>query len=216
MVLYLSLHKLCLKRVLEKHPHLHDEISTKMNMRFSDKSDENEGVHLKLVYENSIANITESGILTTLEEYDISLSQQPLFLRNYMKMYEALLLFVRSSREGNWALHLSSLDNMVKYFFAHNQINYAWLTPLYLATMTELLSNDTDSWNYLEKNFAISKSQIPFTSIGSDHALEQENKVMKVTGGVKGLTQNPSGLYRFCLTAPVLNALTKAFCEKMM
>ena len=85
-------------------------------MRFNGKSDENEGEHLKLVYENSIADITESGILTTLEEYDISLSQQPLFLSNYMKMYEALLLFVHSSCEGNWALHLSSLDNMVKYF----------------------------------------------------------------------------------------------------
>ena len=48
--------------------------------------------------------------------------------------------------------------------------------------MTELLSNDIDSWNYLEKNFAISKSQIPSTIIGSDYTLEQENKVMKVTG----------------------------------
>ena len=74
-----------------------------------------------------------------------------------MKMYEALLLSVLSR---NWVLHSSSLDNMVKYFFAH--INYARLTPLYLAIVTEMLSNDIESWNYLEKNFAISKSQIPF------------------------------------------------------
>ena len=56
--------------------------------------------------------------------------------------------------------------------------------------MTEQQSKDIDTWNYLEKNVAISKSHIPFTSIGSDHALEQENKVMKVTGGVKDLTEN--------------------------
>ena len=110
-------------------------------------------------------------------------------------------------------MHLSSLDNMVKYFFAHDQINYARLTPLYLATMTDLLSNDIESWNYLEESFAISKSQIPFTSIGSDHALEQENKVMKVTGGVKGLTQNPSGLHRFCLTAPVFKCFVPGILQ---
>ena len=213
MILYLSLNKLYLKGALEKHPHFLEEISTARNKIFSGISDEYDGEHLKMIYDDSIADITESGIVTTLEEYDQSLSQQPLFLRNYMVMYEALLLFVRSSREGNWALHLSSLDNMVKYFFAHDQINYARLTPLYLATMTDLLSNDIESWNYLEESFAISKSQIPFTSIGSDHALEQENKVMKVTGGVKGLTQNPSGLHRFCLTAPVLNALSQEFCS---
>ena len=68
IVLFLSLNKLYLKRALEKHPNLHEEISTKMNMRFSDKSDENEGGHLKLVYENSIAVIPECGILTILEE----------------------------------------------------------------------------------------------------------------------------------------------------
>ena len=102
---------------------------------------------------------------------------------------------------------------MVKISFARNLINYARLTPLYLATMTDLLSNDNESWTYLEESLAISKSQIPVTSIGSDHALELENKVMKVTGGVKGLTQNPSGLHRFCVTAPVLNALSQEFCS---
>ena len=78
--------------------------------------------------------------------------------------------------------------------------------------MTEPQSKYIDTWNDLEKNFAISKSHNKrFISIGSDHALEQENKVMKVTGGVKGLTQNSSGLHRFCLTAPVLNSMLKEF-----
>lgn len=67
---------------------------------------------------------------------------------------------------------------------------------------------------YLEKNFTISKGTMLFTSIGSNHALEQENKVMKATGGVKGLTKNPSGLQRFCFTAPILNAISKEFCSK--
>ena len=129
-----------------------------------------------------------------------------------MNMYESLLLFVRASRQGLWKLHLSSLNNLVKYFFAHDQINYARMTPLYLADMHSLQTDDSDSWEYLEKNFAIAKSNIPFTAIGSDHAMEQENKVLKVTGGIKGLTQQASALNRFCLVSPIISSLSEEFC----
>ena len=69
---------------------------------------------------------------------------------------------------------------MVNYFFAHDQIKYARLSPIYLATMSQLQESDPDAWCYLKENFAIAESDIPFTAIGSDHAMEQENKVFKV------------------------------------
>ena len=47
--------------------------------------------------------------------------------------------------------------------------------------------------------------------MGSGHALEQDNKLMKVTGGIVGLTQNPSALNRFFLIAPVLNSISTKF-----
>ena len=52
---------------------------------------------------------------------------------------------------------------------------------------------------------------MPFCSVRSDHALEQESKTMKLTGGVIGLTQNQAALHRFCLVAPFLGALSKEF-----
>ena len=63
-------------------------------------------------------------------------------------------------------------------------------------------------------NFISNQSNIPFTAIGSDHAMEQENKVLKVTGGIKGLTQHASGLYRFCLVSPIISSLSEEFCTK--
>ena len=48
---------------------------------------------------------------------------------------------------------------------------------------------------------------MPFTSIGSDHALEQNNRMMKTIGGIVGLTQNQSPLNRYFMIAPVLNQL---------
>ena len=68
----------------------------------------------------------------------------------------------------------------MNYFFAHDQINYARLSPVYLATMSQLQESDPDTCCYLQENFAIAKSDILFTAIWSDHAMEQENIVLKV------------------------------------
>ena len=73
--------------------------------------------------------------------------------------------------------------------------------------MMELKENDEMSWQYLKDNFSINKTGIPFGSIGSDHALEQDNKLLKVNGGVVGLTQNPTALQIFCLVSPSLASL---------
>ena len=83
------------------------------------------------------------------------------------------------------------------------------MTPLYLANVTELKTSDYESWQYVEENFSIIKSKIPFVGIGTDHTLEQESKVMKVAGGVIGLTQNQAVLNLFCLSAPILSSLTQ-------
>ena len=123
-------------------------------------------------------------------------------------MFQLLFLFIRASRQGLWELHLSSLHEMSKYFFAHDQINYARLVPLYLADMYTLKENDQQTWECLSNgNFTVSKSDICFTSIGVDHALEQENKRLKVYGGIKGLTNvnNMSALNKFMLIEPEIN-----------
>ena len=130
-------------------------------------------------YQNNLVScLVECSQL--LSKFDDSLIYQSSFLQNYMNMVEVLLLFTRASSQRLWELHLYSLNEMVNYFFAHDQINYARLSPVYLATMSQLQESDPDAWFYLKENFAIAKSDIPFTAIGSDHAMEQENKVLKV------------------------------------
>ena len=44
--------------------------------------------------------------------------------------------------------------------------------------------------------------------------MEQENKTMKVLGGVVGLTQQPAALNRFCLTTPILSQLSQEFLQR--
>ena len=92
--------------------------------------------------------------------------------------------------------------------------NYARHTPLFIADMLNLRENDMKTWDYLKDNFSVSKSLIPFTSIGSDQAVEQQNKDIKVNGDIVGLTQKPSGLNWFCLAAPLMNTLSDQYCDK--
>ena len=47
---------------------------------------------------------------------------------------------------------------------------------LYVADMFEMQTADPDTWTFLdEDNFVISKHDVPFTAIESDHAIEQEH-----------------------------------------
>lgn len=78
--------------------------------------------------------------------------------------------------------------------------------------MLKLKNSDPDTWQFFkDENFCVNKNAAPFYAIGVDHAMEQENKLMKVTGGIKGLTQNQAALDRFMLTSPTLSHLSIEF-----
>ena len=60
-------------------------------------------------------------------------------------------------------------------------------------------------------DFVVQKSDIPFTSLFTDQALEQEIKILKRHGGIKGVTQDENVLDRLVATMPVLSRIVKSF-----
>ena len=212
MVLYLALTKLLVESVVNNSLLDAEEVEN-IKEKISCVTSNDGNAKFQEGFKELLQLISEIRVTDRVKQVEGQLDNQAKMLNNFMKLYEALLLFVRSSRQKSWKLHLQSLDALVKFFFAHDQLNYARLTPFYLADMANLEENDAESWEYLSENFSISKSLIPFTSIGGDHAMEQENKVLKVTGGVTGLTQMPSALTRFCMIAPVMSSLSSKFEE---
>ena len=144
-----------------------------------------------------------------MQKFDESLSNQAYFLRNVIA---ALLLCTRAPRQGKWEFHLKSIELMLPYFFTHDQLNYARLSPAYLAEMYTLQETDPEIWDYLASgNFSVNKNTSPFFAIGADHALEQQNREMKVFRGVKGLLLNKDALNRLGLIAPELNRICDEF-----
>ena len=129
-------------------------------------------------HRNLVDCMNQHGLQQKLAQFEEQHKENPMFVvtLRYMDMVLTLLEFIRATREGNWPLHLSSMESLCKYFFAHNRLKYAQMVPLYLAEMHSLKESDLDIWTeFSQGHFCVKKSQVPFCSIGVDHALEHVN-----------------------------------------
>ena len=128
----------------------------------------------------------------------------------YMKMFERLHTFTQSTRNHNWLLHLSALDNICIDICSMDRIKYRRLLPVYIAEMHGLKYTVPQVWDAFKKGgFVVEKSHIPFTAIGVDHSGEQVNKILKINGGLVGISHNVNARDRFFLTAPYIAEITK-------
>ena len=87
------------------------------------------------------------------------------FLLKYLEQVESILNFISSCRTDNWEGYLSSLENLIKYFFARDLLNYARLMPVHLAQMNALETEDPETWSALKSGgFVVAKSRDTFHS----------------------------------------------------
>lgn len=162
----------------------------------------------QLCEEIGTANLTDS--LMAFDDNRRSQFPTYAFLRDYMTFFDWINLFIYATRLGIWELHIESLKALVKYFFAYDKQRYARMLPHYLGEMEKLKVTDPDIYQeFCNGNFCVKKTKIPFVSIGPDHAIEQVNKIMKIQGGLKGITQQKSALLRWFLIAPELHRLSE-------
>ena len=135
----------------------------------------------------------------TLKTYLMYLCEnQARFYSIYMKLFESNLLFMSTTREQSWELHLYSLHKVCPFFFAFDITNYAKMTPVYLLQMLELKENDQRTWDKMISGcFCVSKSEVLDTLIGPDHSIEQDNGALKVLGGIKGIANSSESLEEY-------------------
>ena len=128
---------------------------------------------------------------------------------NYLHRVE---FFVEASRNADIALHLEAGEALSKLFFAFNRIKYKRLWPRYIADMHELKTKHPATWKELEDgNIFVTKSEIPFVSIGSDHACEHLNRMIKVHSGLVGISNNANARQWFFLASPEMSRLSSEF-----
>ena len=128
------------------------------------------------------------------------------FLINYSTQLDDLFSLICSCRSRDWLSYLDSVFAGLKYSFARDLQWYARFNTIYHAEMRNLEETDPDIWQaFMNGEFVVQKSPIPFTALFTDQALEQENKILKDHGGVGGVTQDEALLDRVCAVAPVIS-----------
>lgn len=214
--LYLALYKLYIDKFIDSHQIIERHLKEGVVNAITSLSDYHSNTKrvVQLNHEKLLEAIESVDLINMQEEFDNSLTHQSKFYRNYMLLFELLLLFIRASREQSWNLHLNTLHNLCPYFFAFDMLNYARMTPVYLSQMFKLKDEDQLTWHIMESgNFSVNKSRVPFSAIGADHGIEQENRALKVLGGIKGLANSNQALNEYFLTAAELGNIVESFCE---
>lgn len=78
--------------------------------------------------------------------------------------------------------------------------------------MIAMKDEDPSSWIALQNDaMSVFKTDIPFCGLEIDHALEQEIRRLKVSGGITGLTQDENALSRFRLASPEILQIVDDF-----
>ena len=102
------------------------------------------------------------------------------------------------------------------FFFALDMINYARMTPVYLSQMYSHKEKDPQTWEFLpDGEFPVNKSKVPFSSIKSDDGTEQQNRALKVTGGIRGIAHFQQTFDECFLTSAEMGNIVDSFCETL-
>lgn len=119
-----------------------------------------------------------------------------------------ILIFIRSHREGNFPLYVETLEALVPWFFALDHTNYARWVPVHIRDMKSLPSAVSED---LQKYWVVAKTKKSFSCIPIDQSHEQNNAIVKGSGGAVGLTENPTAFQRWMVSGPEFARLLREF-----
>ena len=107
-------------------------------------------------------------------EAQASLHPQFKFWNTVLPLELQQMLYVQSIREGNFSLYVQSIGQLVPWFFAMDQCNYARWVPVHIRDMLALPLNHPEvHQQFLNGNFVVQKSKHLFSLIALDHNHEQ-------------------------------------------
>lgn len=176
----------------------------------------------KFPSEDFNAMLTSDAFLKLLKAYEgfvkkSSTNQTFTFWIIYIEMVEDLLLFIRATREGNWTLHLSTVQSMLPWFFACDKVNYARYLTAYWVEMSNLEDTHlTAHQQLLSGDFVAQRhQQHGFAGTACDQVIEQTaNRDSKTKGGISGFSLNKGAVHRWTLTQHERAAITHE-CKAM-
>ena len=137
LTLYVSLYKIYLNELIDQNLLIEKELREGFITAITGLKDYRNAEKVELIKTNeSLVAIRQSLNFREIQNnFDALLNHEAQFLHIFMRMFEYLSRFIRATRQQMLELHLASLHELVKHFFAFDMQNYARLTPVYLGEM---------------------------------------------------------------------------------
>ena len=107
------------------------------------------------------------------------------------------------------------LEKLAPLFFALDYVNYSRWVPVHIRHMKCLPGSIRDQFEN-EGHWVLSKTNNKISAIPINQAHEQENALVKGSGGCIGLTENPAAFRCWMLSVPELARLKKQFEEQYL
>ena len=120
------------------------------------------------------------------------------------------LIFVRAHREQDFPLYVESLKALVPCFFALDHQNYSRWISVHIRDMESLPTSIYQEFKE-HGHWVVKKPANRFSSMPIDQAHEQNNELVKGSGGAVGLTENPSAFRKWMIAGPEQARLLKEF-----
>ena len=165
-------------------------------------------------WQNFISSCSESDQVSFKAWREDMISKSPTFrfwdiILNFEMM---VLVFIRAHRTKNFKLYVETLEQLVPWFLALDRINYARWIPIHIRDMKSIPASISEEF---ERCWVVQKTQNVFSCMPLDQAHEQNNELVKGSGGAVGLTENPTAFRRWMVAGPEQARLLKEFENEM-
>ena len=128
-----------------------------------------------------------------------------------------MLVYIRSIREGDFELYIESMTKLMPQMFALDHTNYARWLSIHIRDMVNLSSKHPEVLaEFKEGKFVVHKTEKSFSATALDQCHEQNNAVVKGTGGAVGLTGDPHALRRWMVTGLEIFRITTNFEDQVL
>ena len=164
------------------------------------------------------AKLNDADTMQSFEEWCTKRARESVHFNYWLKTLslELLLLrYIRSIREGNFQLYVESLTQIMPWMFALDHTNYSRWLSVHIRDMMTLSDMHPDILaEFQSGNFVVHKTSNKFSAMAIDQCHEQNNAMVKGSGGAISLTGNPGALRRWMMAGPEIVRIITEFEEQ--
>ena len=167
-----------------------------LKLLVSSMNEQHSKEELQAFIESSTAIIND---FNAFKEERAKLSETFGYWNVFTTMVACLRDLVRADREGNWNLHLQSVQAVLPFFAACDRINYLRWASLYLEDMRKLPDTAPAVHQaFINGKFVVKRTSGKFCAVGADMCLEQTiNRSQKSASGIIGSTKQKQFVARW-------------------